>query len=137
MLDPIRLDRRQFMAATAAGALAPKLGAKPPSILLILADQLTWWMCEPSQRGLLDLPNIDRLRSESTIFERCYATTPLCKPVRVTLRNGLYPHANPGDAGLQQPADTVEYRLREAGYATRYLGKWHCSPAPTPRFCDA
>lgn len=120
------------MAGTAAAALVPQLGGRPVSYLVILADQLTWWMCDPAQRGLLDLPNIDRLRSESTNFDRCYATTPLCKPMRVSLRNGLYPHNNPGDGGLQQPADTVERRLREAGLATRYLGKWHCSPNPAP-----
>ena len=132
MSTPRELGRREFMAATAAGALIPNTKSRPVSYLVIPADQLTWWMCDPAQRGLLDLPNIDRLRAEGTIFERCYSTSPLCKPARGTLRTGLFPHSNSSGPGLVQPADTVEFRLREAGLVTRYFGKWHQSPIPDP-----
>lgn len=120
------------MMATAATSLAGNLKPRPLSYLVIVADQLTWWMCDPAQRGLLDLPNIDRLRAEGTVFERCYSTSPLCKPARGTLRTGLYPHGKTRGPGLVQPADTVEFRLREAGLVTRYFGKWHQSPNPDP-----
>ena len=120
------------MAATAATTLIADLEPRPVSYVVILADQLTWWMCDPAQRGVLDLPNIDRLRGESTEFERCYSTSPLCQPARATLRTGLFPHSVPSGVGLVQPVDTVEARLHERGLATRYLGKWHLSPPLAP-----
>ena len=140
MTKPLHFSRREFIAASAATALVPQLEAgiapaassRPVSYLVILADQLTWWMCDPAQRGVLALPNIDRLRAEGTLFDRCYANSPWCPTSRSSLRNGLFSHANPGGIALQQPAETVEFRLREAGLATRYLGKWHLSPNPTP-----
>jgi len=132
MGDRTGIDRREFLAGSAATALAPKglsaAASRPASILVILADQLTWWMADPAQRGALDLPNIDRLRAEGTVFERCYSNSPYCPPARMLLRNGRFPHANPGGLALLQPADSIEARLQAAGLVTRYLGKWHLSP---------
>jgi arylsulfatase A-like enzyme len=134
---PRQFDRRQFLAATAASSLIGADGGdRAPSYLVIVADQLTWWMTDPLQRGKLQLPNIDRLRSEGTVFERCYSTSPVCKPVRVTLRTGFYPHANTGAPNLVHPIETVEERLAERGYATRYVGKWHVSPGSKGQYVE-
>lgn len=131
----MHLDRRQFLAAAAATPLLGQL-APPPSYLVILADQLTWWMCDPAQRGVLDLPNIDRLRAEGRIFDRCYATSPVCSAARLTLRTGTWPHANPGLNKLLQPVPTVEQELQSRGYKTQYIGKWHLSPVPVGQYVE-
>jgi len=122
----MHLDRRQFLAASAA---LPLLAEKsvPPSYLIIVPDQLTWWMCDPAQRGALELPNIDRLRREGTNFDRCYATGPVCQASRLSLRTGRWPHTHDRQF-LVHPVATVEERMQDAGYRTCYVGKWHLSP---------
>ena len=129
----MHINRRQFLAAAAA---VPLLGQvpPPPSYLMILVDQLTWWMCEPGQRGLLELPNIDRLRAEGQVYNRCYATSPVCSASRISLRTGLWPHANPGNHKLIHPIATLEEALQGRGYRTEYFGKWHMSPDPDGQF---
>jgi arylsulfatase A-like enzyme len=121
------LSRREFLAASAATPLAG-FDRAPRSTLLILADQLTWWMVDPAQRGILDLPNIDRLFAEGTVFDHCYSSSPVCAAARVALRTGLFPHANPGGDALLSDTPTVEQRLQSNVARTRYIGKWHLSP---------
>jgi arylsulfatase A-like enzyme len=122
--------------AAAAVGLVPRDG--DINYLVVVADQLTWWMADPAQRGVLDLPAVDRLRAEGTVFERCYTNSPICSAARMTLRTGLFPHANPGGEVLRHPVPTVEAHMRSAGFVTRYLGKWHLSPNPnlTTQFVD-
>jgi arylsulfatase A-like enzyme len=133
----MELSRRQLLAASAAVGLG-SAHERPLSYLVVVADQLTWWMADPAQRGVLDLPAIDRLRAEGTVFERCYTNSPICSAARMTLRTGLFPHANPGGEKLVHPVPTVEEHMREAGYVTRYFGKWHLSRNPdlTTQFVD-
>jgi arylsulfatase A-like enzyme len=76
---------------------------------------------------VLQLDNLDRLRAEGTSFERCYASSPVCAGARVALRTGLFPHANPGSESLRADTPTVHARLKERGYRTHYVGKWHLS----------
>ncbi len=123
----MQLSRREFLATSAAASLVSS-PSDAPSYLVIVADQLNGWMVDPAQRGALDLPAIDRLRAEGTVFERCYATSPLCSPSRVSLRTGLWPHANPGVVKLLPGTPTVEKTMQARGYRTRYVGKWHLSP---------
>ena len=48
MKPHLELGRREFIAATAATMLTAGLEPRPVSYLVILADQLTWWMCDPA-----------------------------------------------------------------------------------------
>jgi uncharacterized sulfatase len=76
----------------------------------------------------LGTPNIDRLAGQGVRFDRAYTCAPVCGPARSALLTGLYPHVNGVLANDQAPhADlpTLGRRLRDAGIATGYVGKWH------------
>lgn len=125
-------------AAAAFGALPvgadSPAAARPPNILLILADDLgrEWFGCCGSEEDVT--PNIDRLATQGARFETCWAT-PLCTPTRLELLTGRYPfrtgwvdhHDTPRWGGRSfDPAQEVcaARPLRDAGYATAIAGKW-------------
>src|SRR5215470_2225221 len=73
-------------------------------------------------------PNLNKLASESVVFERAYVTHPVCTPSRSSLMTGTWPHINgctrnsvPLDRRFQIFSEFVEDR----DYSTAYMGKWH------------
>ena len=78
-------------------------------------------------------PHLDSFAAESTVFERAITTSPVCTPYRGCLLSGRYP-SQTGilSNGQSYPADvpSLADHLNEAGYSTRYIGKWHLSGAP-------
>ena len=76
-------------------------------------------------------PNIDRLAAEGTRYERAYLTISSCSPSRASILTGRYPHETRAeDLHAPLPADqaTVARRLRERGWHTMAVGKWHLGP---------
>lgn len=129
-------------SATEAAILALALGLSPgpradaaparkPDVLVILTDQ---WnpRCVGWDNPGVRTPNLDRIAGEGMIFDRCYVTSPVCMPSRVSLITGLYPH-NHGHAlwGNSQayhalPEHAPMFRdIRSAGYVTAQIGKTH------------
>ncbi len=107
-----------------------------PNIVIILADDLGV-ECLSSYGGTsLKTPHIDRLASESMRFTRCFSN-PFCSPSRASLLTGRYPFKN----GLKTVLDTRQKedtylhpdqpsfarQLKQAGYTTELVGKWHVS----------
>lgn len=96
----------------------------------------------------LGTPNLDRLAAEGLRFDRAYTASPVCGPARSALFTGLYPHSNGvlgNDMAPHQGLPTLGQRLRQAGFATGYIGKWHldgsdyfgdgrCAPGWDPEF---
>ncbi|TVR62765.1 MAG: DUF4976 domain-containing protein [Spirochaetaceae bacterium] len=77
-------------------------------------------------------PNIDRLASEATVFEACFAATPTCTPSRASMFTGLYPHshglmglASGGHWQLNPEIPTIASLLADAGYACGHHGIFH------------
>jgi arylsulfatase A-like enzyme len=105
-------------------------GAKRPNILVIVVDQLRFpqWF-SPAAAGLGLPPNLERLRSGGVSFERHYTASNDCTPARSTLLTGLYTHQTgcmiTGGSTLDPGFPTWGTMLREHGYRTRWLGKWH------------
>jgi len=79
-------------------------------------------------RPELQTPNIDRLAGEGVRFDRAYTACPVCSPARSAIFTGTYPHTN-GTWGNDMPLGanmkTVGQRLRDNGFRTAYIGKWH------------
>ena len=73
-------------------------------------------------------PNLNKVASESMIFERAYVTHPVCTPSRSSLMTGTWPHTN----GCTRNSVPLDRRFRafpelmhEHDYRTAYVGKWH------------
>jgi N-acetylglucosamine-6-sulfatase len=72
--------------------------------------------------------HLDRLAKEGARFTNAFVTTSLCSPSRASLLTGLYANRHRVLNNFTDlPADLANYpqRLREAGYETAYIGKWH------------
>lgn len=147
---PLLLFAALFWTAREAEA------ADRPNIVLILADDLGWADTDLDGPGYYETPNLRRLAKEGLRLTHGYAASPLCSPTRASIMVGqsparlrmteaitakrqvFEPEALPpedghysGDlrtrdhlpAGLQTLADL----LKESGYQTAHIGKWHLS----------
>ena len=140
LLATNRIDSTVAIAAT---------GEKQPNIIFIMIDDLGWMDLACQGNNRLDTPNIDRLASQGMRFTDAYAAAPVCSPTRAAImtgqspaRLGLTTHIpdrltyRPKESPLLS-ARTRDYlpleqvtlaeRLKEGGYATAFIGKWHLS----------
>lgn len=121
-------------------AAADENGSRP-NVLLILVDDLGF--ADLSCQGSKDLrtPEIDKLFSDSLRLNRFYANCPVCSPTRASVLTGCYPDRvgvpgvirthNENSWGYFAPsATTLPESLRELGYHTEAIGKWHLGLRP-------
>ncbi len=121
---------RPLAAATPPAVTSPSTPNRRPNILVIMVDQLRfpqWFGAAPLSVELP--PNIRRLRHGGVSFARHYTASNDCTPARATLLTGLYTHQTgcliTGGSTLDPGFPTWGTMLREHGYHTRWLGKWH------------
>lgn len=82
-------------------------------------------------------PNIDRLAHEGALCNNFYAASPLCTPSRAALVSGLYPIATgspKNDLPMHNEVVTFAHVLKQQGYSTSYVGKWHLDGDAKPGF---
>ncbi|MBL8828548.1 MAG: sulfatase-like hydrolase/transferase [Planctomycetaceae bacterium] len=118
----------------AAAALIPatELLAAKPNVLIFYADDLGWG--ETGAYGCKDIPtpHIDSLAQNGVRFTQGYVAATYCSPSRAGLMTGRYPtrfghefNATARHSGLSLKETTLANRLKELGYATCAIGKWH------------
>ncbi len=128
----------------------PSLDAgQRPNILFIMIDDLGWKDLGVQGNRAVRTPHIDHLASEGMRFTDAYAASPVCSPTRAAVLTGQAParlritnhlpdraRFVPDNPKLLPAAvvdhlpsekTTIAERLREAGYATGFFGKWHLS----------
>ena len=129
------------LLSAAGGGLAAD---RKPNFLFIYSDDHRWDAMgvvqkEQGQRARFpwfQSPNLDRLAAGGVRFRNAFVTLSLCAPSRAAFLTGRYNHAN-GITNNSKPfpKDAVTHAtlLREAGYRTAYVGKWHMGNQRGPR----
>lgn len=120
---------------------------KQPNILFILIDDLGWKDIVCCGSEFYETPNLDRLANQGLRFTNAYASCPVCSPTRASLLTGKYPatvgitdwidwndstHPARGRLvdvpylkDLPQSEYSLAKALKEGGYRTWHVGKWH------------
>ena len=141
-------SRRCFLnAATALGvaaALPGHLMAKSadksaqPNVIIIFTDDQGYQDLGVFGSPNIKTPNIDRMANEGMRFTDFYSAASVCTPSRAALLTGCYPErvGNLGvlfprsKKGLNPKETTIAKMLKNAGYATACIGKWHLGYQP-------
>lgn len=121
------ISRRQFGAAVAAGGATPP--QRRPNLVFVFSDQQSYDMLGSSGNRQIVTPELDSFARDSVRFRHCVANSPLCTPYRGILLSGQHPLRNGAiENDIRMQPGRGRYFgevLRDAGYRTGYIGKWH------------
>ena len=101
---------------------------RKPNLILFLPDQQRADTLACYGGLKVHAPNLNKLASESVVFERAYVTHPVCTPSRSSLMTGTWPHTN----GCTRNSVPLDHRfhvfpelMEDRDYRAAYIGKWH------------
>jgi N-acetylgalactosamine-6-sulfatase len=141
--------RRTFISSALSSIpLFAQRESRPPNIVLFLADDLGWGDLTINGCSDIRTPNIDAIARNGVRFTQSYASAPECTPTRTALLTGRYQQRvgglecaigvnnigrydeaawlqERGELGLPSSERTLAMQLRDRGYDTACIGKWH------------
>ncbi|MEW6305922.1 MAG: sulfatase-like hydrolase/transferase, partial [Verrucomicrobiota bacterium] len=105
----------------------------PPNFVIFLADDLGWGDLACYGHPIIKTPNLDKFAREGVRLTQCYAASAFCSPSRSAILTGRTPYRNGvftwipegRDIHLRRSEIAVPKLLKERGYATCHVGKWH------------
>jgi arylsulfatase A-like enzyme len=140
----VLLSRREFVSWAACGAaslLLPRSVAsaespsscnrRPNMVLIVSDDQGYADISCYDHPGDVNTPNMDRMAKEGVRLTNGYASAPVCAPTRAGLMTGRYQQrfgfytASDSRAGMPVTEITIARLLKQQGYVTGVIGKWH------------
>jgi arylsulfatase A-like enzyme len=102
---------------------------KKPNVLIVLSDQHSYDMVGAYGNDQIITPNLDKLATEGVRLTNAFANQPVCTPFRGMIMSGMQPLKNGAfinDAPLlPNKSKLLGQLLKEQGYQTAYIGKWH------------
>lgn len=138
-----------FQGCAVTEPLAPGRNT-PPNIVVIMVDDMGWADLACYGNTIVDTPVLDQFAKQGMFFTDAYAASPVCSPTRAAMMTGMSParvqltnHAAGHPPGfvpkgkslaeapmvynLALSHTTLAQRLRDTGYNTAHIGKWHLS----------
>jgi arylsulfatase A-like enzyme len=99
-----------------------------PNLLFLITDQQRADTMAGYGNYRFHVPNMNRLCAEGVVFDRCYASQPICAPSRSAMQTGQWPHTTQvltNSRRLPQQAKVFPELLADSDYRTGYFGEWH------------
>lgn len=107
-----------------------------PNILFIMSDDHTAQAVgayATTLKSLNPTPTLDRLASEGMVFDNAFCINAICTPSRAAIITGQYNHQNGVfdlTGRIERKNQTLPIAMREVGYQTAIIGKWHLKAEP-------
>ena len=133
-----------FLTSLCGLHTAAQADEKKPNFIIIFCDNLGYGDIEPFGSTLHRTPNLNRMAEEGRRFTHFYVTAGVCTPSRASIMTGCYSqrvgmHVTDSDGwvlrpispyGLNPDETTIAEALKQQGYATAIVGKWHLGDQP-------
>ncbi len=128
-----------LLVAAVGSAHAAPSDRTPPNIVIVMADDLGFGDVGANGARKIRTPQIDALARHGVNFTHFYASANVCTPSRAGMLTGRYPIRTglgydvlsaTDERALPLQEETVGELVRRAGYATKYIGKWHLGRFP-------
>ena len=152
MMQPIRIQLlfvTALMYGLSCTSPEPETGSVKPNFIIIFCDDLGYGDIGPYGNTVHKTPHIDRMAAEGVVLTDFYVTSGVCTPSRSSLMTGAYAqrvdmhvNARPWGAtgrqvlfprarkGLNPREYTLAEFLKDQGYTTASIGKWHLGDQP-------
>lgn len=108
--------------------LACWASAERPHIVLVMADDHGYGDTGFTGHPFVRTPNLDAMADGGIVFNRFYASAPVCSPTRASFMTGRHPFRTnvPNHGHYMRPHEkTIAEALKASGYVTGHFGKWH------------
>jgi len=116
------------MVETPAILRGARRAGDKPNLLFLWTDQQRADTMAAYGNTSFHVPAMNRLASQSVVFDRAYVTQPVCTPSRSAVMTGLWPHQSGcvrNNIPLKAETKTVPELVGDSSYRTAYMGKWH------------